>query len=53
MADKKSLIVLAPSAEIAGGEGTGKLLKKGAMCKNYAAGEVMNASVDKAENQGS
>lgn len=49
MADKKSLIVLAPSAEITGGEGTGKLLKKGAILKNYAPGEVLNASVEASE----
>lgn len=49
MAEKKALIVLASSAEIAGGEGTGKLLKKGAMLKNYSAGDVLNASVDKGE----
>lgn len=49
MAEKKALLVLAPAADIAGGEGTGKLLKKGAMLKNYTAGSVLNASVDKAE----
>lgn len=49
MADKKSLIVLAPSAEITGGEGTGKLLKKGAILRNYTPGDVLNASVEAAE----
>lgn len=49
MAEKKALLILATSAEIAGGEGTGKLLKKGALFKNYSAGDVLNASVDKAE----
>lgn len=49
MAEKKALIILAPSAEISGGEGTGKLLKKGALLKNYSAGSVINTSVDKAE----
>lgn len=49
MAEKKALIVLAHSADIAGGKGTGKLLKKGAMLKNYTAGNIFNASVNKTE----
>ena len=49
MAEKKVLVVLAPSAEIAGGEGTAKLIKKGVALKSYQAGEVLNASVDRSE----
>lgn len=45
MAEKKALVILAPAAEITGGEGTGKLVKKGAFLKNYTPGAVLNASV--------
>ncbi len=45
MAEKKAIIVLAPAAELSGsGEGLGKLLKKGAVLKNYTAGNALEAS---------
>ena len=49
MADKKALVVIASGAALSGGDGIGKLLKKGALLPNYAGGEVLNASVDASE----
>ncbi len=45
MADKKAIVVLAPAAEIAGGDAIGKLLKKGALLPNYSGGTVCDGSV--------
>lgn len=46
MADKKTIVVLAPSATIAGTSGAvGKLLKKGALLPNYTGGEVLDGAV--------
>lgn len=46
MADKKTIVVLAPSAEISGSSGAvGKLLKKGALLPNYTVGDVVNGAV--------
>lgn len=50
MADKKTIIVLAPSAEIAGTAGAvGKLLKKGALLPNYSGGDVIDGAVADAD----
>jgi len=50
MADKKIIVVLAPSAEISGTAGAvGKLLKKGALFPNYTAGPVLNGEVEDSE----
>lgn len=43
MAEKKAIIVLAPAADLGSGEGFGKLLKKGAVLKNFTAGAVVEA----------
>jgi hypothetical protein len=45
MAEKKSLIVLAPAADLAGGASIEKLLKKAALFSTYAAGDVIDAAV--------
>ena len=45
MAEKKAIIVLAPAADLSGsGEGLGKLLKKGAVLKNFTAGNALEAA---------
>lgn len=49
MAEKKALIVIASGAELSGGDGIGKFLKKSALLPNYAGGEVLNTSVDASE----
>ena len=50
MADKKTIVVLAPSAEISGTAGSvGKLLKKGALVTNYTPGTVIDAAVSDAD----
>ncbi len=45
MAEKKALIVLAPAADLAGGDSIEKLLKKAALFSSYAAGDVIDAAV--------
>lgn len=50
MADKKTIIVLAPQAEISGSSGAiGKMLKKGALLPNYTAGDVLEKAVADAD----
>lgn len=46
MAEKKALVIIAAGADISGGgEGIGKLTKKGALFTSYAAGAIFDGAV--------